>query len=353
MNDRELLERALSKYPAAPGAVERLMKRKARKRRRQRIAAVIVAILLSVVTFGFVVKVFDTDASKQPAGIKRVHSITPDSVAQLKLVWTGAGPNQPLAMQGGVVLAADAGRSTLYAFDRSCASAGEECAALWTATSGSTSGTGSSPTSVAVDGSTVYLATQDRLSTLPLRCRSDGATCDPTSARDTRTWSWEDAPTFGSMPPAIADGTAYVANNGALAAYPTSCVDVTCVPTWTWQPPDGGPLRPPAIVGGDVLVQSAGGGSSRSAGLARMSVNPCGQAEPLTTPTRGRVRPTVSRWSGSCTRTWLRSRSRAWENVPARRPSPVQIWVPVFGWRTHSSPPGTRCIWCRAGLSRP
>ena len=90
MNDRELLERALSKYPAAPGAVERLMKRKARKRRDQRIAAVIVAVLVSVATFGFVVKVFDTDASKQPAGIKRLHSITPDSVAQLKLAWTGA-----------------------------------------------------------------------------------------------------------------------------------------------------------------------------------------------------------------------------------------------------------------------
>ncbi len=48
MNDKELLERALSKYPAAPGAVERLMKRKARKRRGQRIAAVIVAILLEL-----------------------------------------------------------------------------------------------------------------------------------------------------------------------------------------------------------------------------------------------------------------------------------------------------------------
>jgi hypothetical protein len=257
MNDRELLERALSKYPAEPGAVERLMKRKARKRRDQRIAAVIVAVLVSVATFGFVVKVFDTDASKQPAGIERVNSITPDSVARLKLAWTGAGPNQPLAMRGGVVLAADAGRSTLYAFDRSCASSGDECAALWTATSGSTSGTGSSPTSVAFDGSTVYLATQDRLSTFPLRCRSDGATCDPTSARDTRTWSWEDAPTFGSVPPAVADGNAYVVNNGTLTAYPTSCLEVTCVPTWTWQAPDGGPLSPPAIVGGDVLVQTS------------------------------------------------------------------------------------------------
>jgi hypothetical protein len=176
MDDKELLERALRQYPAAPGAVERLMKRKARKRRDQRIAAGIVAVLVSIATFGFVVKVFDTGVSKQPAGIKRLHSITPDSVARLKLVWTGAGPNQPLAMDGGVVLAADSGRSTLYAFDRSCAASGEECAPLWTATSGTTSGTGSSPTSVAVDGSTVYLATQDRLSRVPLRCRSDGAT---------------------------------------------------------------------------------------------------------------------------------------------------------------------------------
>jgi outer membrane protein assembly factor BamB len=259
MDDKELLERALRQYPAAPGAAERVMRRRVRKRRAQRIEAGIVAVLVSIATFGFVLKVFDTDASKRPAGIERSHSITPRSVARLKLVWTGAGPNQPLAMEGGVVLAADSGRSTLYAFDRSCASSGEECAALWTATSGSTSGTGSSPTSVAVDGSTVYLATQDRLSTFPLRCRSDGATCDPTSARDARTWSWQDAPTFGSIPPAISDGNAYVVSGGILAAYPTSCLDETCAPTWTWESPDGRPLGPPAIVGGDVLVQTAGG----------------------------------------------------------------------------------------------
>ena len=72
--------------------------------------------------------------------------------------------------------------------------------------------------------------------------------------------------------PAIADGRAYVVSNGALAAYPTSCLDVTCVPTWTWQAPDGGPLSPPAIVGGDVLVQSAGG---RFFAFSRACANVC------------------------------------------------------------------------------
>src|SRR5712691_9378702 len=82
IDDRDLFERAVRRFPPPQPSFERLLKRRDRKRRNQRIGAAVLALIIAVVAIGSVISAFRNAERKQPA-----NTITPDTVQSLKLAW--------------------------------------------------------------------------------------------------------------------------------------------------------------------------------------------------------------------------------------------------------------------------
>ena len=267
MNEyRDLLERALRQFPPEPGVVERVMRRRDRRRRNQRIAAGALALIIATTAIGGLVSAFRKVHESRPAS----GTITPQNVHDLELSWTAKirGHLATPVVSGSTVFAAGhdaAVGGTLYAFPTDCQT--PPCAPLWTA---HIKGFGDTPT---VAGDIVYLAsgtrTAGRMYAFPTTCGTSGAACRPL-------WTSPIGSPISSndLGPVVNAGVVYIGTGATvdsplprMYAFPADCqIDRgTCLPLWT----GATPLSPTSwVVAGQRLFVGTASGSLRSESFA-------------------------------------------------------------------------------------
>lgn len=271
-DDRDLLERAMHHFPAAPGIVERVYRRRDRRRRMNRVTTIVVTLVLVAVVFGITLRAFEGGGRQVPTG-----PITPRNVGELGLSWSVplgdrvssflSYPN--LGKEGGTYLSPAVGdgnvyvttrSGTLQAFRESCENA-TSCGARWTGTLDG--GIANGPT--AVDGR-VFVATEaGHLYAFSADCGDGGRSCSPDWVADV------DAQAYSS--PVVAGGMVYVHTVAErVFAFSESCGSggTTCAPAWAANVAprgidrcavngDGHPMhecwvRPPVVADGIVYV---------------------------------------------------------------------------------------------------
>jgi outer membrane protein assembly factor BamB len=262
IDDRERFERASLRFDPSQGGLERLLRRRDRRRRNRRIGSAVMALIIAVAATGTLIATF-----KSGRTVPATPTLTPTTVSDLKPVWTarldGQAPGQFLSYGGGVdwrrplppvvvggVVYVGTRAGTVYAFLERCAS---DCGPLWTGAVGSP--ITFDPT--VADGM-VFAGTDDGgLFAFRTDCGSDGETCKPE-------WS---AHLGGSLmsSPVLANGVVYgVDVDGQVVAFRVDCGTggATCDPLWT-TPLTSNPLGSasladtedrPTVVGGAVYV---------------------------------------------------------------------------------------------------
>ena len=227
------LERESETVDLVPGAFERMLRRRDRKRRNQRIGTAVVALVIGAVAVSAVVGGFRAGEPRP----SRPGSITPDNVAKLRLLWSAQLP----AMQGspdglgisaaeGTVFVPDQKDHRLYAFPEDCTTAGAQCDPTW----------GSPPLGAfewmpdgpAIADGRVFVNAGDSLWAFPVDCGSDGFVCRPS-------WhaSLHGAGVFNQ--PVVSGGVVYAATStGRMEAFPVDCGsdNAICESAWTSAP---------------------------------------------------------------------------------------------------------------------
>ena len=297
---RSVLQERRRSYQPSPGGFDRLVGRRRRKQRDQRVAAALVAVVVSAAgAWGLfaVGRSFDTRPGAPSIDVSTVH--------RLDVAWTAAVGDTPTPpVVGGNLVFVGSGSGVLYAFDvdgevvwlgrlrgsiRSlpavsgdevivhttegllaafpitCGTGGATCLPTWTARTGDH--TGSPPT---IAGGMVYVnAGVDRLLAYPARCRTDGDVCRPA-------WRGVVDVFTGNNPvvaPALVDGSVWTVLDTSATIFPVSCRT------------DGGPCEPintgfagtirtgPIVGGGMVFLGSETG---YVYGFPADCANPCG-----------------------------------------------------------------------------
>jgi len=261
-DDRDLLERAIRRFPAEPGVVERVMRRRDRRRRNQRIASGVLAAIVAVAAIGTLFAAFHADRRTRPAEQR----ITPTNVRDMQLSWVGkvaGGAATPVVSGSTVYVSGFDG--TLYAFPTSCA--GPPCSPTWTAR------IGGFPDTPAVADGVVYVATGGKtsgaLSAYSTTCGTGGAVCRPLW-----TGSISGGIPSNDLGPVVANGVVYIGSGSRfrphmISAFSTTCASDACSPIWT----ASFPIAPTSwvVVGDRLFVGTATGdlGSENFSGPRR------------------------------------------------------------------------------------
>ncbi len=234
IDDRDLFERAVRRFPPPERSFDRLLKRRDRKRRNQRIQAAVLALIIAVVAIGSVISAFRNAERERPA-----NSITPDTVQSLKIAWKAPSNGSLVGptVSGDVLYVASFGyqytggnaqkhvkTGRVYAYPVRCATGGSTCRPLWY-------GETKHPATPSVSGNSVYALTSFRnqrgvLFSFPVGCASDGSACPPT-------WTAFIGKSEGVAPLVIGD-VVYVTGSRGVSAFATDCGTggATCKPLW-------------------------------------------------------------------------------------------------------------------------
>jgi outer membrane protein assembly factor BamB len=264
IDEREALERAARRSSPEAGIVERVYRRRDRKRRNQRIVAAAVAVIVAVAAVSTAVAAFG-GRHRVPAD----QTITPTNVADLRLAWSATlhGRIPADGFPYAPTLAGDhlyVGTTTgaVYSLPTSCGTDAADCTPTW---SGQVDGPVRHAPSVA-DGD-VFVDTDDgRLYEFPASCVG---TCEPIASADIGNGFYSS--------PVVTHGLVYGIDvwNGVLYAVDESCGACASGTLHTaWKASLGSRLRDnldcgdlstcvvvtPTVVGGTVYA-SAGTGS--------------------------------------------------------------------------------------------
>jgi len=227
---RDALRRQQQAYEPAPGAFDRLVRRRQRKQRVRRLATVAIASLVFGAALLVLLPLSDLDHGTA--------IIDPSTVGGLDVAWTagvGDSPTAPIVHDGLVFVGTGSGE--LFALD---ARGGH---VVWV---GRLSGSIVSTPAIAGDQVVVH-TTSGVLAAFDTACGSQGATCFPT-------WTGNTGDGAGS-PPSVADGVIYVnAGDDRLLAF-EGCSSGLCDPAWIGRIPSygqPGSLVAPAVADGSV-----------------------------------------------------------------------------------------------------
>ncbi len=282
MNEyRSLLERVVRPVSMPEPAMERMLRRRDRKRRNQRVTAAIVALAVAAVAVGGVERAFRTTPRETPA------AIGPDNVADLRVAWSADVPDfaggSP-TVGGGLVLVragndftAGPGHARLYAFPTSCGAGGATCRPTWLGETGDEVGSG------AVGNGLVYVWGGDctlhaggggalcygKLYAFSVACRTDGKACAPT---------WRANKPLHTSDQLVAVPGAVIAGG---AVFPAWCSRTDCRPIWVDRRYDGS--GPPVLDGDTLLMPENSGVSAYSVSCVVAG----GRCDPLWTYDRG------------------------------------------------------------------
>jgi outer membrane protein assembly factor BamB len=248
----DLLERA---FPPPADAFAGLERYRRRQQRRRRAAAVGIAIVVGgAVLIATLVTAGIRSRGPIPAGTP----IGPDTVADLKLAWSGTedsgGATSPVVADDRVYMV---GNGQVWAFATACGDASGECPPIWTARIDTPRKAGliywwGSP---AVDGDRVYVGSaKGALLGFSTSCSAD---CRPE-------WLAHTGGALTTADPVVSDGVVYVGSgvgDGKIYAFSTRCstYPLPCRPLWT-APLSGGFLGGmPVVSNGVVYVGSSDG----------------------------------------------------------------------------------------------
>ncbi len=229
---RDALRRRQRAYEPAPGAFDRLARRRQRKQRARRLTSVAVASLV----FGAALWVFLPLSDLQHRSAAPI--IDPSTVEGLEVAWTagvGDSPTAPIVHADRVFVGTGSGE--LFALD---ARGGH---VVWV---GRLSGSIVSAPAIAGDQVVVH-TTSGVLAAFEVECGTSGATCLPV-------WTAYTGDDAGS-PPSVVDGVIYVnAGEHRMLAF-EGCSSGLCDPAWIGRVPSYGqppsPV-PPAVADGSV-----------------------------------------------------------------------------------------------------
>ena len=229
---RDALRHRQHAYQPAPGAFDRLVRRRHRKQRAQRLSSLAVAALVCGATLW---AFHPLSRLEHPSGAPPIDRST---VSGLEVAWTagvGDAPTAPVVHDDRVFVGTGSG--VLYALD---ARGGH---VVWV---GRLRGSIVSAPAILGDQVVVH-TTSGVLAAFETGCGTSGATCLPAWTAYTRD---EDG-----SPPSVVDGVIYVnAGNDRMLAF-EGCSSGPCDPAWIGQVPSNEPLRSPvapAVVVGSV-----------------------------------------------------------------------------------------------------
>jgi hypothetical protein len=234
IEERELVERAVRVLHPPQPSLERLIRRRDRKRRNQRIGTVVMALVIAVVAIGAALSALRERPSPSPAS-----TVHPSNVDQLRVAWKAPSNGTLVAptVSNGVLYVASYGyqyvggnaqkhvkTGRVYAYPVRCATGGSRCPPLWY-------GETKLPAVPFVSGNSVYALTsfrnqQGRLFSFPVGCATDGSACTPT-------WTAFIGKSTGVVP-VVVGNVVYVAGSRGVFAFSTDCGSggSTCKPLW-------------------------------------------------------------------------------------------------------------------------
>jgi outer membrane protein assembly factor BamB len=300
---RSVLRERRRSYEPSPGGFDRLVRRRRRKQRNQRLAAGLVALVVTVAgTWGLVAV---SRSLGTPTGAATIDA---SNVHRLDVAWTAAVGDTPTPpVVGGNLVFVGSGSGVLYALDvdggevvwlgrlrgsirsapavsgdevivhttagllaafrTTCGTRGATCLPTWTARTGDDAG---SPPSIA--GGMVYVNTGvDRLLAFPARCRADGDVCRPAWRGVVDVFTGTNA----IVAPALVDGSVWTVLDTSATIFQASCRTDggRCEPI---NAQFTGAMRTGPVVGGDMVF--LGSESGYVYGFPADCANPCGSS---------------------------------------------------------------------------
>ena len=227
---RDALRRGQQDLEPAPGAFDRLVRRRRRRQRAKRLTSVAVAALVCGAALWTFLPL--SDLEHRPA------TLAPETVSGLDVAWTagvGDSPTAPVVDVGRVFVGSGSGE--LFAFDA------RDGHVAWVGRL-----RGSIASAPAILGNQVVVhTTSGVLAAFETGCGTRGATCLPT-------WTAYTGDDVGS-PPFVAGGVIYVnAGDDRLLAF-EGCSSGPCDPAWIGRVPSNGQPRAPvapAVADGSV-----------------------------------------------------------------------------------------------------
>ena len=243
IDEREIIERAVRALESDEPGLERMLRRRDRKRRNQRLRAGVIAVVIAIVGVGLFLRAERSDES-----VPADRPITVDNVGDLQVTWTASAPGggefaNIRAADGMVfVTAFEKRHGTLLAFPQDCATT---CAPIWRASIGCCESMPDGP--LVMDGM-VFVTEGDTLYAFDEHCATGGAPCQPL---------WRGVVLDAAQyQPVGADGIVYTGSTGGtLYAWDEVCGsgDSACAPIWA-SASQHNPLQPSGVADGLVYV---------------------------------------------------------------------------------------------------
>ena len=281
-DERDLIERTIRRWEPPGPAMERLLRRRDRKRRNQRIGAAAVALVIALLVVGTLGSL-ERSLGPRPADAP----ITPENVSDLHLAWSATVEGRPvgLAATDEAIYLATTGGRPLERYPVTCGEAARTCEPEWFGQPSNARAAG-----VAIADGRIYL-TSDRLYTFDDPCDAGAGGCPPNAAGvvegsprepvaagdrvllatgDNRLYAFSGAncdaggtctpewvsrrTTTQFVHPVVVGDTVIVTDEvgGAYEAFPLRCATdgSVCEPSATWSLPQGwGRYSPPAVAG--------------------------------------------------------------------------------------------------------
>jgi hypothetical protein len=249
-DEHDLIDRSIRRWDPPEPAMERLLRRRDRKRKNQRLGTAVMALVIAAVAVAGTLAALERSFEPRPAE----GPITPDNVSELHLAWSADVEGRPtgLATTADAIFVAATGSEQLQRFALSCGDRLATCRPDWFAHPSEADAAG---VWVSPDGR-VFLTT-DRLSAFADSCPGGSTACLPIA-----TGALEGVPQV----PVGAGGSVIVAtgDNRLYAFRQTDCgPGSACTPEWLSRRTTT-PFVDPVVVGDNVVVSQVHGSGYES-----------------------------------------------------------------------------------------
>ncbi len=244
-DERDLFERTIRRWDSPEPALERLVRRRDRKRRNERVGTIVVAVAIAAVAVAGTLAALERSLAPRPAD----GPITPDNVSDLHLVWSAhvEGHTTGLAATTDAIYVATDGSKQLQRFPLSCGAEATTCRPDWFA---HPSDVGAAGVWASPDGH-VFLTT-DRLSAFDDACQGGSSACPPIATGAVEGDPLEPVGAGGSVVVATGDNLLYAFRQAECGS------GSACTPDWLSRRTTT-PFVDPVVVGDSIVVSQVHG----------------------------------------------------------------------------------------------